>query len=171
MRKDICYLSFWVFVLFSSYTQNLRTFHNLCWEWEIVCNLPSIFCSWNHLSVHPPLGTNVLWNPHCKERNQVKESQGSGSLFPFLFLFFFLQKRIIDHGRENDFPMITQMVLAHDEWETRTSWAQQCISGILVRPFPPHHTSFDTGPCCASEGRGWKLFNISSEASKEEGRL
>lgn len=169
MRKDIHYLSFWVFIVFSSYTHNCRTFHNFFWEWEIVCNLSSIFCSWNHLPAQPLLGP-MFCGIHIVKKETRSKNLRDLEVYFLSFFFFFLQKRIIDPGRENDFPRVTQMVSAHGEWEPRPSWAQQCISGILVQPFPPHHTSFATGPCCASEGRGWKLFNISSEARKEEGR-
>lgn len=92
MRKDICYLSFWVFVLFSSYTQNLRTFHNLCWEWEIVCNLSSIFCSWNHLSAQSPLGPMFCGIHIVKKETRSKNFRDLEVYFLSFFFFFSPEK-------------------------------------------------------------------------------
>lgn len=105
MRKDICYLSLWVFVLFSSYTQNLRTFHNLCWEWEIVCNLPSIFCSWNHLSVHPPpLGPMFCGIHIVKKETRSKNLRDLEVYFLSFFFFLFSRKGLLTMGEKMIFP-------------------------------------------------------------------
>lgn len=103
MRKDIHYLSFWVFIVFSSYTHNCRTFHNLCWEWEIVCNLSSIFCSWNHFSAQPLLGP-MFCGIHIVKKETRSKNLRDPDVYFLSFSFFFFQKRIIDPGEKMIFP-------------------------------------------------------------------
>ena len=117
-------------------------------------------CPCYHVSAQPLLGPMFC-------RIYIVKKETYQRILGILKFISIIQKRIIDPGRENDFPRVTQMALAHVEWERRTSCAQQCVSGILVQLFPSHHTSFDTSLCCVSEERYWMIFSANSEARKE----